>query len=239
VRAPSSCSSARLARAFATTRVCSSTHPTGPRTHTRPAGRGSARYSLCATRRWSIRACTTCRSLSCVLHLYIFPFFCARRARLTGRQLSALYMSSVSPTKACWSATGIGIRMAQDVGAHRRRMYQEQSVSGELWRRAFWCVALVQWGGVRLAYTVRRALLVLDVWFSAMLGRSCAISLNRYVVCFTFYSMSMGPKIDAASTPTCRRIATTSIGSNRTPPGRSSSRRESRPASRTLFVWSA
>lgn len=34
---------------------------------------------------------------------------------------------------------GIGIRLAQDVGAHRRRTQNgELTVEDELWKRAFW-----------------------------------------------------------------------------------------------------
>jgi hypothetical protein len=35
---------------------------------------------------------------------------------------------------------GIGVRMAQDVGAHRRKMYTttDIAIEDELWKRAFW-----------------------------------------------------------------------------------------------------
>jgi hypothetical protein len=33
---------------------------------------------------------------------------------------------------------GVGVRMAQDVGAHRRKMYTSMTVGDELWKRAFW-----------------------------------------------------------------------------------------------------
>lgn len=34
---------------------------------------------------------------------------------------------------------GIGVRLAQDVGAHRRKVYNAPlSVESELWKRAFW-----------------------------------------------------------------------------------------------------
>jgi len=34
---------------------------------------------------------------------------------------------------------GIGIRLATDVGAHRRKMYKSvMTVEDELWKRAFW-----------------------------------------------------------------------------------------------------
>ena len=61
---------------------------------------------------------------------------------------------------------GIGIRMAQDVGAHRRKTYSHHSVESELWKRAFWM------------------LVTLDIWFSSFLGRSCAISLDSFDVEF-------------------------------------------------------
>jgi hypothetical protein len=46
--------------------------------------------------------------------------------------------------QACWSIVGIGIRFALDIGAHRKKMYSERpTVEDELWRRAFWCVPLL------------------------------------------------------------------------------------------------
>ena len=39
---------------------------------------------------------------------------------------------------------GIGIRVAQDVGAHRRKYAtQDLTIEDELWKRAFWCVAFL------------------------------------------------------------------------------------------------
>ena len=35
---------------------------------------------------------------------------------------------------------GVGIRLAQDVGAHRKKVYNPtRTVEEELWKRAFWC----------------------------------------------------------------------------------------------------
>lgn len=54
-------------------------------------------------------------------------------------QLSVLYLQGTSAPQACWTIVGIGIRLAQDVGAHRRKSYDGKlSVEGELWKRAFW-----------------------------------------------------------------------------------------------------
>ncbi|KAG6334450.1 hypothetical protein ID866_4639 [Astraeus odoratus] len=72
--------------------------------------------------------------------------------------LSAVYLQGTSAPQACWTIVGIGIRLAQDVGAHRRKVYNSTlTVEGELWKRAFW------------------ALVTLDRATSVALGRPCAI----------------------------------------------------------------
>ncbi|KAG1729861.1 fungal-specific transcription factor domain-containing protein [Suillus paluster] len=53
--------------------------------------------------------------------------------------LSVLYLQGTSAPQACWTIVGIGIRLAQDVGAHRRKAYgNKPTVEEELWKRAFW-----------------------------------------------------------------------------------------------------
>jgi hypothetical protein len=55
--------------------------------------------------------------------------------------LSVIFLHSSSAPQACWMMVGTGIRMAQDAGAHRRKMYQStMTVEDELWKRAFWWV---------------------------------------------------------------------------------------------------
>ncbi|KAA1476285.1 hypothetical protein DENSPDRAFT_843199 [Dentipellis sp. KUC8613] len=72
--------------------------------------------------------------------------------------LSVLYLQGCSAQLACWILVGIGIRVAQDVGAHRRKVYHATlTVEDELWKRAFW------------------VLVVLDRLMSSALGRPCAI----------------------------------------------------------------
>lgn len=54
-------------------------------------------------------------------------------------QLSAIFLHSSSSPQSSWTTVGIGIRVAQDVGAHRRKVYNAPlSVESELWKRAFW-----------------------------------------------------------------------------------------------------
>ncbi|KAG6831698.1 hypothetical protein H0H92_008341 [Tricholoma furcatifolium] len=38
---------------------------------------------------------------------------------------------------------GIGIRIAQDVGAHRKRFMEKQSIESELWKRCFWVLVCI------------------------------------------------------------------------------------------------
>ncbi|KAI0309699.1 fungal-specific transcription factor domain-containing protein [Amylostereum chailletii] len=72
--------------------------------------------------------------------------------------LGCQFLQGCSAPQACWTLCGIGIRLAQDVGAHRRKVYSPTpTVEDELWKRAFWM------------------LVVMDRWMSASLGRPCAI----------------------------------------------------------------
>lgn len=72
--------------------------------------------------------------------------------------LSVIYLMGTSAPQACWTIVGVGIRLAQDVGAHRRKAYgHKPNVEEELWKRAFW------------------VLISLDRLVSSSLGRPCAI----------------------------------------------------------------
>ncbi|KAG8213475.1 hypothetical protein J3R82DRAFT_12012 [Butyriboletus roseoflavus] len=72
--------------------------------------------------------------------------------------LSVQFLLGTSAPQACWTIVGIGIRLAQDVGAHRRKSYNEKlTVEGELWKRVFW------------------VLVMFDRAMSSSLGRPCAI----------------------------------------------------------------
>ncbi|KAL5525563.1 hypothetical protein ACEPAG_6899 [Sanghuangporus baumii] len=72
--------------------------------------------------------------------------------------LSSIFLQGSFSPQSSWTMVGIGIRLAQDVGAHRRKVYNAPiSVESELWKRAFW------------------VLVALDRCSSAGLGRPCAI----------------------------------------------------------------
>ncbi|KAJ6458029.1 fungal-specific transcription factor domain-containing protein [Mycena vitilis] len=67
-------------------------------------------------------------------------------------------------TPATWTLVGMGIRMAQDAGAHRRQPSGYHTVEAELWRRAFW---------ILVAY---------DRIISSRLGRACAMQYHDFDV---------------------------------------------------------
>ncbi|KAI0697708.1 hypothetical protein C8T65DRAFT_698033 [Cerioporus squamosus] len=55
-------------------------------------------------------------------------------------QLTAAYMNGTDSPYGTWTVLGVGVRMAQDVGAHRKKTYgSTPTVEDELWRRAFCC----------------------------------------------------------------------------------------------------
>lgn len=55
-------------------------------------------------------------------------------------QLTALYRTLAGDSHASWIDLGIGIRVAQDVGAHRKNSKPSRDpVEAEQWKRTFWC----------------------------------------------------------------------------------------------------
>ncbi|KAJ7612022.1 fungal-specific transcription factor domain-containing protein [Mycena polygramma] len=88
-------------------------------------------------------------------HLYVTPtLYDIQRCCLTIQFLEG------SAPQANWTLVGIGIRMAQEVGAHRRQPYVRLTAEAELWRRAFWML---------LSY---------DRIISCTLGRPCAMQYD-------------------------------------------------------------
>ncbi|KAI0666615.1 fungal-specific transcription factor domain-containing protein [Trametes maxima] len=72
--------------------------------------------------------------------------------------LMAEYVGGYSSPHNCWTLIGLGLRVAQDVGVHRKKTYSTMSkAEGELWKRAFWC------------------LVAFDRVTSFTMGRSCAL----------------------------------------------------------------
>lgn len=56
-------------------------------------------------------------------------------------QLACLFLQGCSAPQSCWMMVGVGLRLVQDVGRHRKRMYNNTDLAeAEQWRRAFWFV---------------------------------------------------------------------------------------------------
>ncbi|KAG2018384.1 nuclear protein [Coprinopsis cinerea AmutBmut pab1-1] len=88
------------------------------------------------------------KSLLAPPSLYDLQYYC----------LSVQFLQGSSAPQSCWTMVGIGIRLAQDVGAHRKKAQKAgPTAEDELWKRAFW------------------VLVCMDRLVSAALGRPCAI----------------------------------------------------------------
>ena len=59
-------------------------------------------------------------------------------------KLSALFLEGYSPPETPWMVIGVGLRVMQDSGVHRKFFSERQSLESELWKRAFWRVILCQ-----------------------------------------------------------------------------------------------
>jgi hypothetical protein len=72
---------------------------------------------------------------------------------------------------------GTGIRLAQDVGVHRRETYgRKPKAVEELWKRAFWYgIIQIRIYSLILPGRWNRILIVMDRSMSINLGRPCAI----------------------------------------------------------------
>ncbi|RPD69776.1 hypothetical protein L226DRAFT_264291 [Lentinus tigrinus ALCF2SS1-7] len=70
-------------------------------------------------------------------------------AQLYDLQICALMGNFLQGTRAPqtgWTVIGSGLRMAVDVGAHRKKMYNTKfTIEDELWRRAFWMLVVMEW----------------------------------------------------------------------------------------------
>ncbi|THU85686.1 hypothetical protein K435DRAFT_869015 [Dendrothele bispora CBS 962.96] len=80
--------------------------------------------------------------------------------------LSVLYIKASSVGQSTWTQIGFGLRMAQDVGAHRRRVLERPTIQDELWKRAFF------------------VLLMHERTVGSFTGRNCFIHEDEYDVDF-------------------------------------------------------
>ncbi|KAJ7072113.1 fungal-specific transcription factor domain-containing protein [Mycena amicta] len=78
-------------------------------------------------------------------------------------QICLVFLQGTGCPELCWVLTSIGIRLAQDVGAHRRRRYTgDKQAEDQLWTRAFW------------------VLVCIDILLSASFGRPRATTADDF-----------------------------------------------------------
>ncbi|KAK0488586.1 fungal-specific transcription factor domain-containing protein [Armillaria novae-zelandiae] len=80
--------------------------------------------------------------------------------------LMVLFLYGTTTPEATFLIIGVGVRLAQDVGAHRKRVktLKEWTIEDELWKRIFW------------------ALVITDVFVSAFVGRPRATTSEHFDV---------------------------------------------------------
>ncbi|KAG9034371.1 hypothetical protein FRB95_013279 [Tulasnella sp. JGI-2019a] len=65
----------------------------------------------------------------------------ARLVDLQIMALSATYLEGTTATSNAWLVNGIGVRLAEDVGAHRETVYvSTHAFDNQMWKRTFWCL---------------------------------------------------------------------------------------------------
>ncbi|KAJ7042349.1 fungal-specific transcription factor domain-containing protein [Mycena alexandri] len=85
--------------------------------------------------------------------LYDLQYYC----------LAAQFLEGGSEQRACWMLIGIGLRLAQDIGVHRRTaQVATPSVQSELLKRAFWALAYM------------------DQTVSCAMGRTCTVQYLEF-----------------------------------------------------------
>ncbi|KAG9013058.1 hypothetical protein FRB94_003890 [Tulasnella sp. JGI-2019a] len=72
------------------------------------------------------------------------PLFApARLVDLQIMALSATYLEGTSLTSGAWLINGSALRLAEDIGAHREKVYaNEHAFTNQLWKRVFWCLVV-------------------------------------------------------------------------------------------------
>ena len=92
-------------------------------------------------------------------------------------QLMAAYLNATNSPQGTLTILSLGIRMAQDAGAHRKKLYTTTpTVEQELWKRAFWYVVVfVYLDAWRAQGGLHRALVSMDRLASFGMGRQCSI----------------------------------------------------------------
>ncbi|KAG5717487.1 hypothetical protein E4T56_gene4849 [Termitomyces sp. T112] len=114
---------------------------------------------------WSLAGWKYCKA-GLVMFEVRYRLFCPTTLfELQSFSLFATYLRDSAHRPLAWTLVGNALRKAQDVGIHKKRVYgREPTVDSELWKRAFWC------------------LIVLDRFESAASGRSALVGEEDFDV---------------------------------------------------------
>jgi hypothetical protein len=100
--------------------------------------------------------------------------------------LSAVYLQPLSRSALSWNHIGLGLRRAQDVGAHRRRSELHPTAENEQWKRVFWYFfSLCLYGNRQHFFT--RVLLCLEWVVGTLTGRPLAMHDQEYGFAFVLF----------------------------------------------------
>lgn len=89
--------------------------------------------------------------------------------------LKAVYLGETSAPNCAWVVAGVGLRLVQDIGAHRERLYspKENQFENQMWKRSFWYVQddlLLMHpllGSHLRVFLKSRSLSIMDTWLSS------------------------------------------------------------------------
>ena len=91
-------------------------------------------------------------------------FTCPNATPVKYLQIYVVFMNTTTTPEVCWPLISFGLRMAQDVGAHRKKPGNiKPTLESELWKRSFWM------------------LYIMDIFVSAFLGRPRSIANEEQV----------------------------------------------------------
>ena len=100
-------------------------------------GSGSNRFPSCVNHSRNNQLFMTCKTMQ-----YVNSFDCDSVPDNICK-LSILFNRTSGTPHGCWIQLGTALRMAQEVGAHRRRPLKAPTAENEHWKRAFWLFPFV------------------------------------------------------------------------------------------------
>lgn len=134
-------------------------------------------------------------------------------------KLAAQYLYFTSNPRFCWSIVGFGLRLAEDIGAHRHKNWTTMlTAEEELEKRAMWYVAFRRHlFGIILNPISTRMLLMFDTQLSCALGRPRTVNQRECVPSICLRDQAYRVSLPAWISSFRRNATTTSTGRRVTP----------------------